>query len=80
MTNVGAQPEIVEDGKTGFLVPPADSKALAKAIITLLKDDELRREMGRSAYKKATTDLSWDRIAEMTVEVYEKAVGKKKRS
>jgi glycosyltransferase involved in cell wall biosynthesis/GT2 family glycosyltransferase len=40
-TNVGGIPEIVEDGKTGLLVPPADEKSIADATIKLLSDKEL---------------------------------------
>ena len=78
VTDVGALPEVVDHGKTGFIVPPKDPKALAEAIVTLLKDDELRKEMGKNAYVKATTELSWDRIAEMTIEVYNKAIEEKR--
>ena len=74
VTDVGNIPEQVEDGKTGFIVPPRDSEALAKAIIKLLKDDELRKEMGENAYRKAKDELSWDKIAKKTIEVYEKAM------
>jgi glycosyltransferase involved in cell wall biosynthesis len=70
-TNVGCIPEVVEDGKTGFIVPPRNPEALAEAIIKLLKDDELRKEMGENAYKKTKEELSWDKIAEKTIEVYE---------
>jgi len=45
-TRVGGVPEVVNNGKTGLLVPAGDAKALAKAIITLLKDKELRNNMG----------------------------------
>lgn len=73
-TNVGAIPEVVEDGKTGYIVPPRDVTALADAIIKLLKDDELRKEMGETAYRKMKEELSWDKIAEQTVEVYKNAI------
>ena len=46
--NIGAHPEVVTDGKTGFLVPTEDINALAEAIIKLLKNDKLRQEMGES--------------------------------
>lgn len=36
-TNIGSIAEVVENGVTGYLVPPRDSEALAEAIITLLK-------------------------------------------
>ena len=52
VTRVGSIPEIVDDGRTGFIVPPKDVSALAGAIIKLLKDKELRRQMGENAYIK----------------------------
>ncbi|MFH1904709.1 MAG: glycosyltransferase [bacterium] len=46
-TNVGGIPEIVNDRKSGFLVPPKDSHALAIKIIELLKDGGKAQKMGR---------------------------------
>lgn len=74
VTDVGSIPEVVDDGKTGFIVPPRDSEALAQAVIKLLKDENLRKEMGENAYKKLKEDFSWDKIAEKTIEVYRKAL------
>ena len=79
VTNVGAIPEIVDDGVTGFVVPPRDPEALAEAIVKLLKDEKLRKQMGENAYKKLKRDLSWDKIAEKTIEVYEKAIENAKK-
>jgi len=44
-TRVGGVPELVEDGITGFLVPPKDPGALAEALQKLIEDPELRRRM-----------------------------------
>lgn len=74
VTNVGALPEIVDDGKTGFIVPPKDPRTLAEAIIKLLKDEKLRKEMGEAGYKKLKTDMSWDKISKITIEVYKKVL------
>lgn len=74
VTRVGSIPEVVDDGITGFLVSPGDEKALAGAVIKLLADDELRKEMGENGYQKMRRELSWDRIAERTIEVYEEAI------
>jgi glycosyltransferase involved in cell wall biosynthesis len=73
VTNVGDLPNLVEDGKEGLVVPPRDPEALADAIITLLKDDELRKKMGENAYKKVQ-ELSWDTIAKKHIEVYEEVL------
>lgn len=77
-TNVGALPEVVVHEKTGFIVPPKDIESLAKAIIKLLKDDELRKEMGENAYKIMEERMSWDNIAEKTIEVYSEAINEHK--
>lgn len=48
-TNVGGLPEIVEDGVTGFVVPPNDSAALAERVSRLLDDPALARRRPPSA-------------------------------
>lgn len=52
-TNVGGIPEQIEDGVTGFLVPPADASAFASRIEQLLVDDALRRRMSAEAVRAA---------------------------
>lgn len=69
-TSVGGIPEVMEDGRTGFLVPPGNHEALADAIIKILTDSELRQNMGERALRKSETDLSWDAAARKTAEVY----------
>jgi glycosyltransferase involved in cell wall biosynthesis len=51
-TRVGALSEYVEDKVTGILVPPANEEKLAAAIVELLKNDELRHQMGKNALSK----------------------------
>jgi glycosyltransferase involved in cell wall biosynthesis len=53
VTRVGGLPEVVEDGKDGILVPPADPQALASRIIELLADADLRRRLGLAARRRA---------------------------
>ncbi len=45
--------EIIDDGKTGFLVEEGDVPALAKALEKLMQDPALRKEMGLNAFRKA---------------------------
>ena len=52
-TEVGGIPEQVEDGMTGFLVPPGDAEGMAEAVITLLTDDALRIQLGHNAAEDA---------------------------
>jgi len=79
VTNVGAIPEIVDDKKTGLIVPPKDPKALAKAIIKLLENKTLRKKMGENGYKKLKTNMSWDKINKITTEIYKKVLNKKQK-
>ncbi|MCC6019396.1 MAG: glycosyltransferase family 4 protein [Candidatus Verstraetearchaeota archaeon] len=72
-TNIGELPILVRNAGCGLVVPPEDPKALAEAIVKLLKDDELREQMGRNALKKAE-ELSWDNIAKMHMKVYEEVL------
>lgn len=73
-TNVWAFHEVVDDGKTGYLVPPKDPKALAEAIIKILTNDNIRADMELNSFKKAQ-ELSWDNIALKHIDVYKEAIG-----
>ncbi len=74
VTNVGSLPEIVEDGKTGFVVPSRDPAALAVAIVKMLKDKTLRHDMGEKAYQKLKTELSWSVVAKRTISAYQELI------
>jgi len=69
-TKVGAIPEVLEDGKTGFLIEPRNEKALANTIVKLLSDDNLLKEMGKNALMYCKENLSWDSIAKKTMKIY----------
>jgi glycosyltransferase involved in cell wall biosynthesis len=74
VTNVGSLPEAVDDGETGYIVPPRNPEQLAKAVIDLLKDRKKRKRMGENAFRKTQEELAWKNIALKTKEVYEKAI------
>jgi len=68
-TRVGGVPELVEDGGTGFLVPPRDPNALAEALQRLIADPELRRRMGQAGREKALKEFTLDRMLRETEDV-----------
>jgi len=72
---VGGIPEVVVDNVTGRLVPPRDVQALVSAIIDLI-GNEHKRELMKQNIKTACAEgnLSWARIADSTLAVYEKAL------
>lgn len=61
-TAVGGLPEVVLDGRTGFIVPPEDSAALAQAVIRFFDEDRARDFAAGVAGEK--DKYSWDRMAE----------------
>ncbi len=70
VTDVGSLPEVVDDGKTGYVVPPRDPAALAGVIVSLLKDPAACRRMGEQGYTKLKTDMAWSTIARSLLAVY----------
>jgi glycosyltransferase involved in cell wall biosynthesis len=73
-TPVGGIPTVIEDGKTGLLVPVRDTAALSAAIERALGDPELRRRLGRAARKRVEGYCSWNRVTDATLAVYASAV------
>jgi glycosyltransferase involved in cell wall biosynthesis len=73
-TTVGALPEMVDDGRTGYLVPPRDPEALAVAIVRLLKDRHLRRRVGQNGKRKIDSECSPEVVSRQTLAVYRAAV------
>ncbi len=60
-TKVGGMLDTIDNGRTGLLVEPKDSRALAEALI-ILHDSEIRKKMGEAARKRAVEDFDWDVI------------------
>ena len=67
---VGGIKEVVVDGETGLLVPPADPPKLARALTEVLEDRGLAAKMGRAGRTRVLKHFTWDRIAEKTLSLY----------
>nr|WP_206327490.1 glycogen synthase [Streptomyces sp. S3(2020)] len=72
-SRVGGIPEVVDDGKTGVLVPVDDDfePALARALDSVLGDPEGARRMGEAGRERAVGEFGWDAVARRTVRLYE---------
>lgn len=68
---VGGIPEVVDDGRTGFLVPPGHVNRMWEKVRSLLKNHELRRDLGSAGHRKARTCFSLQAYADRVAEVYE---------
>jgi glycosyltransferase involved in cell wall biosynthesis len=69
-TRVGGIPEILEEGVSGFLVPPCDAPALAAAIERLLADPLMARRMGDAGRMRAATRFSMSSMVRQTESLY----------
>jgi glycosyltransferase involved in cell wall biosynthesis len=69
-TTVGGMPEVVEDGKNGFLVPPNDPRALGDAVRYLHENPREARQMGREGRRLVEERFTWDAVAERCLRAY----------
>ena len=79
-SNRGGLPEIVKDGRTGMIVDPTNTKALARAIARLLDDEKLRERMGRLGRKDVQNKHSMSLHAQRLVGLYARVCGQSKLS
>ena len=73
-TRVGGNPEVVEDGVSGLLVPPRDSAALAAATVRLLEDGALALRVGQAGRQRVADLFSIDGSVHATERLYERLV------
>lgn len=73
-SRVGGVPEMVQDGRSGFLVDSEDESALADRLATVLGDQQLSLRMGRHGHDIALSRFTPQAVAEMTVDAYRTAL------
>src|SRR6266513_5218306 len=69
-SRVGGIPDIIEDGVSGLLVPPADPQALAQAIERVAGDPAFARQLAEAGRERLRTRFSWDVIVKQWDAVY----------
>ena len=70
---IGGGAELIDNGQSGVLIPPAAIDPLAEAIDSLLADDALRRRMGEAARERIVERYTIEAMTRQTVAVYELA-------
>jgi glycosyltransferase involved in cell wall biosynthesis len=76
----GGVAECIENERTGMLVEEGDDDAFAKAVVKLLRDDEVRGAMGVNASAKARREFTIDRVASRYLDFYRQLMNDNKPS
>jgi glycosyltransferase involved in cell wall biosynthesis len=75
-TATGGIPELIRDGKTGRLVPPADPHALAEAILSMLRDPDGARRLARAGQALVRERYTIENMMAQTTRVYRELLGR----
>jgi L-malate glycosyltransferase len=78
-SNVGGIPDVTISNETGLLVPPKDPKALASAILKLLKDPKLAKTMSEKAFERVKNTFTLEVIGEKLLKTYQNAIEENKK-
>ena len=70
VTDSGGSPELVQDGESGFLVPPGESQPITDRILELYNDRELRQRMSNAAQERIRKDFTVEKTARQTMALY----------
>ena len=70
-SQVGGVSYLIDHGSNGFLFQPGDAQALAGHLLTLARDQDLRKTMGRRLYEKADREFSIEATIQRQLEIYE---------
>jgi glycosyltransferase involved in cell wall biosynthesis len=73
-TNIGGPPEIIEDGREGYLLAPREPGAWAQAIRRFAEEPQRGWEMGRAGRRRVEAAFTVDRHVASVLDVYERAI------
>jgi glycosyltransferase involved in cell wall biosynthesis len=70
VTDSGGSPELVQDGKSGFVVPPGEAQPIADRILELYEDRELLKRLSDGAQERIRNDFTVEETARQTMALY----------
>jgi glycosyltransferase involved in cell wall biosynthesis len=76
VSRVGGNAELIEDGVRGLLVPPEDSPALSAALLKLLRDQGLARQMAQRGREFVIRNFSFERLVREVDTLYSELLGR----
>jgi len=74
-TDVASMPEVVEDGVTGFIVPPNNPEALGEKLRWLRHHKDEAARMGENARRRVLDLFTWDRVVDRCLDIYDAGAG-----
>jgi glycosyltransferase involved in cell wall biosynthesis len=77
VTDVGGNAEAVLDTETGFVVPPRDPQAIARAILQIARTPELRAHFGAAGRRRVEANFSLERSVKEHLEMYRELLEKR---
>ena len=72
-TDVASMPEIVEDGRSGFIVPPNDPSAICRKLVWLRDHPSEAAQMGASARQRVLDKFTWPAVVQRCLEIYSRS-------
>lgn len=73
-TNRGPAPELIRNGETGILTKPNNLSELKNAILKILSDEKLEKEMGLKGFQNIIKNYTWEKITNITNKVYNEII------
>lgn len=69
-SRVGGLPRLITNGETGMLFSPRDHETMARCILALANDEELRKRLGQAVYEKAKREFSTESTCRRQLKIY----------
>jgi len=79
-TDIRGCREVVDDGKTGFLVPIRDHGALAEAILDLLRHPDLAESMGKAGRRRAESEFDEKLVIKRQLDAYQELLKRRQNN
>ncbi|MEX2721702.1 MAG: glycosyltransferase, partial [Candidatus Wukongarchaeota archaeon] len=73
-SSVGGIPELIQNEKTGMIVPPTNSVSLAKSLKRLIEETDLSKDLSKNAKAKVSEENEFKKVAGMLEKIYEEMV------
>ena len=67
---IGSTQCVIDEGIDGLLVEPNDAEDIARAIIELLSNSDMREKLGRNGHNKAISQYTWDKVVDKVEGLY----------